>query len=151
MDFSETESDQLIRKSIREITGSYDEDYWCRVRNKNEQPDDFRDDLAANDWYGLMIPEKYGGQGLGLREMTIIVEELGLSGGGRTATNLLLFAAMCGGGLLPRHGSDAQKETWLPKWQPARRTGQSVSQNRMPVLTRPTSRRRLNAMATNSS
>lgn len=115
MDFSETESEQLIRKSIREITGNYDEDYWRRVRNENEQPDAFRDDLAANDWYGLMIPEEYGGQGLGLTEMTVVVEELGRSGGGRTATNLLLFAAMYGGGLLPRHGSDAQKETWLPK------------------------------------
>jgi len=85
------------------------------VRNQNKQPEEFKSDLAANDWYGLMIPEEYGGQGLGLSEMIIVAEELGRSGGGRTATNLLLFAAMYGGGLLPRHGTDTQKERWLPR------------------------------------
>ncbi|MFB6312318.1 MAG: acyl-CoA dehydrogenase family protein [Salinirussus sp.] len=115
MDFGESEMEQAVRTGLREITDAYDRDYWRSVRNEGRQPDEFRADLADQGWLGIMVPEEYGGQGLGLQEAAIMAEELGRSGGGRTATNLGLTACMYGGGLLPQHGSAEQQAEWLPR------------------------------------
>lgn len=115
MDFGESDREQLVRSGIRDITNSYGDDYWREIRNNRRQPEAFRRDLAKNGWLGLMIPEEYGGQGLGLLEAAIMAEELGKSGGGRTATNLGVTPCMYGGGLLPNHASDEVRREWLPK------------------------------------
>lgn len=115
MDFGENEIERMVRSAITDITTDYDHSYWRDIRSNRRQPEAFRDDLAANGWIGIMIPEEYGGQGLGLQEAAIMAEELGKSGGGRTATNIGVTPCMYGGGLLPAHASAAQKDEWLPQ------------------------------------
>lgn len=116
MDFGETDMERMIRSGIREITDSYDESYWRDVRNNEKQPEEFKQDLADAGWLGMMIPEEYGGQGMGLQEVAIATEELGKSGGGRTATTLLGTPCYYGGGVLPAHASEEMKEEWLPRF-----------------------------------
>lgn len=116
MDFGESDMERMIRSGIREITESYDETYWRDVRNNNKRPEEFKQDLADAGWLGMMIPEEYGGQGMGLQEVAIATEELSKSGGGRTASNLLSTPCYYGGGYLPEHASEEIKEEWLPRF-----------------------------------
>lgn len=114
MDFEESQTEKLIRSGVQDIIDKYGEKYWLDLRNNNEHPTEFKQDLADNGWLGVMIPEEHGGEGMGLRENVIIAEELGMSGGGRTATYLALGTSMFGE-LLKRHGTEEQKEEWLPR------------------------------------
>lgn len=114
MDFEETEFERMIRSSVRDITESYDDEYWREMRESGRFPREFWDELAAGGWVGVAIPEEYGGQGLGMEEMVIVMEEVGLAGGW-PATLEFVLTPVFGGETLVAHGSREQKERWLPK------------------------------------
>ena len=67
----------LIRASIRKIAEEFDLDYWRKKDKSKEYPWDFKDALAAGGWLGILMPEEYGGMGLGLTEAGIVLDELG--------------------------------------------------------------------------
>lgn len=113
VDFDRDETEKLIRSSIREITNGYGDDYWREVFLEKRFPEEFWNDLAEGGWLGTMIPEEYGGQGLGLQEMVAVVEEVAMAGGW-PATTFLLRDPVMGAGTIVEHGSDEQKARWLP-------------------------------------
>lgn len=112
--FEETDLERMIRSSVREIVESCGEDYWQEIRTSKRFPSEFWEDLAENGWLGVSIPEEYGGQGLGLQEMVMVIEEVGF-GGGWPATLSFVLTPVFGGETLIAHGTEEQKAEWLPK------------------------------------
>lgn len=102
----------MIRDSVQDIAADYDRDYWREHVDDNSFPSEYWQDLADNGWLGVAIPEEYGGEGLGMREMTIVVEEL--SRGGGQGGVIFIMTPVFGGIGITRHGTEAQKEEYLP-------------------------------------
>ncbi|MGM0590122.1 MAG: acyl-CoA dehydrogenase family protein [Halobacteriota archaeon] len=113
MDFQESELERMIRSSVREIAESYGEDYFQEKLREDEFPHEFWLDLGEGGWLGAHIPEEYGGQGLGMQELMTVAEEVIMGGG--FATSVELTHLTFGGITLAEHGTEEQKEQWLPK------------------------------------
>lgn len=110
----ESQLQRMIRGSVREIAASYDREYWHEVHENREFPTKFWDDLAEGGWVGVSIPEEYGGQGLGMKEMVTVIEELEINGAWSIG-NAFLLVPIFGGETLKAHGSPEQKKRWLPE------------------------------------
>jgi acyl-CoA dehydrogenase len=104
---------EMIRSTARTIARSFDLEYWREKDRKAEYPWEFVRAFAEGGWLGAMIPEEYGGLGLGLTEAGIILAEIAGSGGtaGASAIHFQVFPA----GPIIRHGSEEMKREWLPK------------------------------------
>ncbi|WP_336135622.1 acyl-CoA dehydrogenase family protein [Natronomonas amylolytica] len=109
----ESELHDLIRESIQGIADDFDREYWREHIENKEFPEEYWQALADDGWLGVTIPEEYGGEGLGMLEMSIIIEEL--SRGGGQGGIIFVLTPVFGGIGIQRHGSEAQKEEYLPK------------------------------------
>ena len=112
MDFGETAEQRLIRETVRDLASDYDWAYWKEHIVNNTFPSEYWDDLARDGWLGVTIPEEYGGAGLGMLEMAIIIEEL--SRGGGQGGIIFVLTPVFGGISIQRHGTEEQKERYLP-------------------------------------
>jgi acyl-CoA dehydrogenase len=108
----ETEETKLIREAVRDVAGDYDWDYWKAHIEDNEFPTEYWDALARDGWLGVAIPEEYGGEGMGMLEMSIIIEELSRAGG--QGGIVFILTPVFGGIGIERHGTEAQKAEYLP-------------------------------------
>jgi hypothetical protein len=104
----------LVRKSSRELARRFDLGYWRDKDKKQEYPWEFVRAFADAGWLGVMIPEEYGGLGLGLTEAAIMMEEVAASGAGMSGASAIHFYVFPPAPIL-RHGSEAMKRAWLPK------------------------------------
>jgi acyl-CoA dehydrogenase len=95
---------------VRALCARFDSAYWQRVDAEHGYPEAFVDALTGAGWLAAMIPAEYGGSGLGLTEASVIMEEINRSGGNAGACHGQMYNM----GTLLRHGSEAQKRTWLP-------------------------------------
>jgi acyl-CoA dehydrogenase len=112
MDFGETQEQSMIREAVRDIASDYDREYWRECIESKEFPEAYWRDLAADGWLGVTIPEEYGGAGMGMLEMSIIIEELSREGG--QGGIIFVLTPVFGGISIERHGTEAQKEKYLP-------------------------------------
>ncbi|MFW5974540.1 MAG: acyl-CoA dehydrogenase family protein, partial [Natrialbaceae archaeon] len=112
MDYGETEEQQLIRDSVSSIASDYDYDYWRACVEEKRFPEEYWDDLARDGWLGVTIPEEYGGAGLGMLEMSMVIEEL--SRGGGQGGIIFVLTPVFGGISVQRHGTEEQKDRILP-------------------------------------
>src|SRR3990172_13011488 len=80
MDFALTEQQELIRKEVAALARNFSLDYWLEKDRKHEYPDEFVKAFADNGWIGLMIPEAYGGAGLGVPEGALMLHPICASG-----------------------------------------------------------------------
>ncbi|MBF9032648.1 acyl-CoA dehydrogenase [Rhodobacterales bacterium HKCCE2091] len=103
----------LIRSSIRKITEEFDLEYWRRQDASKSYPWDFKDALAEGGWFGILMPEEYGGMGLGLTEAGVVLDELGQRCG-FNANSIFQYFVFPPGPVI-HHGSDAMKAEFLPK------------------------------------
>jgi acyl-CoA dehydrogenase len=110
MDFQLTEEQQAIRETIRKVCANFPDSYWREIDKKGEYPQGFVDRLTKDGWLSALIPEEYGGMGLGMTEASIILEEINRSGGNATACHAQMYTM----GTLLRHGSEEQKRRYLP-------------------------------------
>jgi acyl-CoA dehydrogenase len=113
MVLGESELHNMIRESVRDIAADFDREYWRAHIDDRTFPTEYWQALAENGWLGVTIPEEYGGQGLGMLEMSIIIEEL--SRGGGQGGIIFVLTPVFGGIGIARHGSEAQKEAYLPR------------------------------------
>ena len=104
-DFSE------IRDSIRRLCAKFPGDYWRRLDRERLYPQEFVAALTREGFLGVLIPETYGGAGLGIAAAAAILEEIHRSGGNGAACHAQMYVM----GTLLRHGSDAHKQTYLPQ------------------------------------
>jgi acyl-CoA dehydrogenase len=105
------EDRQAIREAIRKICAAFPDAYWRDVDKAGAYPQRFVDALTASGYLATLIPEEYGGAGLGITEAGIILEEINRSPGNGLACHAQMYTM----GTLLRHGSDEQKRRYLPK------------------------------------
>ncbi len=100
-----------LRDAVKNLCLKFDSAYWQEVDEKRAYPEKFVEALTKAGWMSALIPEAYGGSGLSLTEASVIMEEVTRSGGN---------AGCCHGQMynmntLLRHGSEAEKQKYLPK------------------------------------
>jgi alkylation response protein AidB-like acyl-CoA dehydrogenase len=100
-----------IRQSVRQLCAKYGEDYWLQLDRERDFPTEFVSELTESGFLTVLIPEEYGGAGLGVFEASVIMEEVCRSGAHAGACHAQMYVM----GSVLRHGSDAQKKTYLPK------------------------------------
>ncbi len=100
-----------IRDAIRALCAQFPDEYFRRIDAERGYPDAFADALIGAGWLSAMIPEAYGGAGLGLGAASVIMEEINRCGGNAGAVHGQMYNM----GTLLRHGSDAQKRMYLPR------------------------------------
>ena len=76
-----TEDQELLLNSVREMLLSFGEDYWSSIDNEHQYPEAFVKKFTENGFFNVPIPAEYGGAGLGIREASLILEEINASGG----------------------------------------------------------------------
>lgn len=103
----------LIRGSISKIAETFDLDYWRKMDAEKQYPWDFKDALAEGGWLGMLMPEEYGGMGLGLIECGIVLDELGQKCG-FNANSVFQYYVFPPGPVI-HHGSEDMKREFLPK------------------------------------
>ena len=109
MDFEQPPELDEIRAAVRELCSRFPGEYW-RELEPDGYPTDFVRELTTNGWLAALIPEEYGGAGLGITAASAILEEINASGGNSGACHAQMYTM----GTILRHGSDEQKLTILP-------------------------------------
>jgi acyl-CoA dehydrogenase len=102
---------QELRSSVRELCKEFPAEYFRRMDERRSYPEEFVEALTKAGWLAALIPEEYGGSGLGLTEASVILEEINRSGGNSGACHGQMYNMAT----LLRHGSDKQKRAYLPK------------------------------------
>jgi acyl-CoA dehydrogenase len=110
MDFTLSEELVEIRRQVRALCSRFDGAYW-RALEPDRYPEEFVRALTEHGWLGALIPEEYGGAGLGLTAASVILEEINASGCNAAACHAQMYTMAT----LLRHGDDAQKERYLPR------------------------------------
>jgi acyl-CoA dehydrogenase len=100
-----------IRESARKVSERFSEGYWRELDAKREYPEEFVRAMTESGHLGALIPEEYGGMGLGLAGTSVILEEINRSGGNAQPAHAQVYTM----GTLLRHGSEEQKREYLPK------------------------------------
>ena len=100
-----------IRDAVRDLCKQFPDEYHRKIDHQRGYPDEFVKALTAAGWLAALIPQEYGGSGLGLSEASVIMEEINRSGGNSGACHGQMYNM----GTLLRHGSDEQKKLYLPK------------------------------------
>lgn len=110
-DTDKSEQLSAIRKGVQDLCKGFDEDYWLKLDQNQDYPTDFVRELTESGYLSALIPEEYGGAGLGIYEAAAILEEVSRSGGHPGACHAQMYVM----GAVLRHGSDEQKQRYLPK------------------------------------
>ncbi|MCB8960092.1 MAG: acyl-CoA/acyl-ACP dehydrogenase [Ardenticatenales bacterium] len=100
-----------LRQAVRQLCARFPDEYWRRLDREEAYPTDFVQAMTAAGYLAALIPEAYGGIGVGLVEASIILEEIHRSGGNAAACHAQMYIM----GTLLRHGSEAQKQEYLPR------------------------------------
>ncbi|MEX2614307.1 MAG: acyl-CoA dehydrogenase family protein, partial [Gaiellaceae bacterium] len=110
MDFFVPDELNEIRAAVRELCKRFPGEYW-RALEPDRYPEEFVAALTENGWLAALIPEEHGGAGLSLTAASVILEEINASGGNAGACHAQMYTM----GTILRHGSDEQKQRYLPK------------------------------------
>ena len=100
-----------IRDAVRALCAQFPAAYHRKIDAERGYPDAFVEALTKAGWLAALIPETYGGAGLGLTEASIVMEEINRSGGNAGACHGQMYNMTT----LARHGSEAQRRQYLPR------------------------------------
>lgn len=100
-----------IREAVRDLCAAFDGAYWRRIDEARAYPEAFAEALTKGGWLAALIPQDYGGSGLGLVEASIVMEEINRSGGNSGAVHGQMYNMTT----VLRAGSEAQKRAYLPR------------------------------------
>ena len=99
-----------IREAVRALCADFPGEYWRKLDRERAYPAEFVAALTKAGFLAALIPEQYGGSGLSIAAAAAIVEEIHASGGNGAACHAQMYTM----GTVLRHGSDAQKQKYLP-------------------------------------
>jgi acyl-CoA dehydrogenase len=99
-----------IRAAVRDLCAGFPDEYW-RGLEPDRYPEEFVAALTENGWLSVLIPEAYGGAGLDIAAAAAILEEVNASGANSGACHAQMYTM----GSVLRHGSEEQKQRYLPK------------------------------------
>ncbi len=102
--------EEELRDAIRKLCERYPEEYWQSLDRERAYPEKFVEELDEAGYLACMIPEEFGGPGLGIREAAVILEEINRSGGNGAACHAQMYTM----GSLVSQGSEEEKLRWLP-------------------------------------
>jgi acyl-CoA dehydrogenase len=102
---------QDLRDAVRQLCARYPGEYWRDLDARQAYPEEFVTALTKAGWLSVLIPTGYGGSGLGIREASVVLEEVNRSGGNSAVCHAQMYIM----GTLLRHGSDEQKQRYLPE------------------------------------
>ena len=102
---------QEIRDAVRALCADFPAEYFRKIDQERGYPEQFVEALTKAGWLAALIPQEYGGSGLGLTEASVIMEEINRAGGNSGACHGQMYNM----GTLLRHGSERQKALYLPK------------------------------------
>ncbi len=105
-----TPDQTVLRGAVRELCESFDQAYWRELDAARAYPDAFIKALTDAGYLAALIPEEYGGAGLGIAEASVILEEVNRAGGNAAACHAQMYIM----GTVLRHGSEEQKRRFLP-------------------------------------
>jgi acyl-CoA dehydrogenase len=114
---------EQLRAEMRTLCAQFGVEYWRDLDLERAYPERFVRTLAEAGYLSALIPREYGGLGLGVSEASIILEEINRSGGSSAACHAQLYILSA----LVRHGSDQQKQSWLPQIASGERRLQAFS------------------------
>ncbi len=100
-----------IRDSVRRVCADFPGAYWRTLEETGAYPSEFVQALTDAGFLGALIPEEYGGSGMPLRAAAVILEEIHASGCNAGACHAQMYTM----GTVLRHGSQAQKDLYLPQ------------------------------------
>ncbi len=106
-----TAEETMIRDFVRQVAKKYGRDYWLAKARQGAFADELWQELGAGGFLGMMIPPEYGGGGLGLRQMAVLIEEMGQQG---IPLLLVVVGNVMDAALIARYGSEEMKERYLP-------------------------------------
>ncbi len=102
--------EEQLREAVRSLCRRYPDSYWQELDRERAYPEAFVRELSEAGYLSCLIPERFGGGGLGIREACVILEEINRSGGNAAACHAQMYTM----GTVLRHGSEKQKERYLP-------------------------------------
>ncbi|MFM0003588.1 MULTISPECIES: acyl-CoA dehydrogenase family protein [Paraburkholderia] len=111
MQTTQQDSFQDIREAVRDLCQQFSGEYFRKIDEARGYPEAFVDALTKAGWLAALIPQDFGGSGLGLTEASVIMEEINRAGGNSGACHGQMYNM----GTLLRHGSEEQKQKYLPK------------------------------------
>ncbi|MDH0363703.1 acyl-CoA dehydrogenase family protein, partial [Comamonas aquatica] len=111
IELTQSNNHHEIRDAIRDLCAAFPDEYFRKVDEARAYPEQFVNALTEAGWLAALIPQEYGGSGLGLTEASVIMEEINRCGGNSGACHGQMYNM----GTLLRHGSEAQKQKYLPK------------------------------------
>jgi acyl-CoA dehydrogenase len=114
MDFALTESQELIKKEVGALARTFSLDYWLDKDDKALYPHEFVKAFADNGWLGVMIPEAYGGAGLGVTEAALMLHEICASGAGTSGASPIHFFVFPPTPII-KYGTARMKQKYLPR------------------------------------
>ena len=114
MDFTLTEQHELIRKEVTALARSFAPEYWLEKDAKAEYPWEFVRAFAQAGWLGVIVPEEYGGSGLGVTEAALMLHDIAASGAGTSGCSPVHFYCFPPMPVM-KHGTEALKRKYLPR------------------------------------
>jgi acyl-CoA dehydrogenase len=111
MSFTLTDEQRALKAAVYELCKQYPPEYWRELDAKHEYPEAFVNELTKAGYLAVLIPQEYGGAGLGIMEAGLILEEINRSGANAAACHAQMYIM----GTVLRHGSELQKRQYLPK------------------------------------
>lgn len=99
-----------LRAAVRALCERFDEAYWQKIDAEDAYPADFVAAMQEAGWLSVLVPEAYGGGGAGLVQAGAVLEEVHAHGGNGAACHAQMYMM----NVLLRHGSQAQRDAWLP-------------------------------------
>ncbi len=99
-----------LREGVRQLCQRFPASYWRDCDRDRAYPEAFLSAMTEAGYLAALIPERYGGVGLGVMEASVILEEVNRSGGNAAQCHAQMYTM----GTLLRHGSEEQKQRWLP-------------------------------------
>ena len=110
MDFAAPPELDEIRAAVRDLCAGFPGEYW-RALEPDRYPEEFVQALTENGWLAALIPAEYGGAGLGITAASVILEEINAAGCNSGACHAQMYTM----GTILRHGSEEQKQRFLPQ------------------------------------
>lgn len=114
MNFDLTDEQRMIQDTARRVGERFGPDYWLKLDSEHRFPKELWQAICDAGLCGAALPEEFGGSGMGMLEMTLIVEELAAAGAGSTVGQLFILNPIFGGVAIANHGTDAMRRDLLP-------------------------------------
>ncbi len=106
-----TDEQQQIRDAVGKVCSDYPGEYWRKLDATQGYPTEFVNALTEGGWLAALIPERYGGSGLGILEASLIMEAINASGGNAAACHAQMYIM----DVITRRGTEAQRQRYLPE------------------------------------